>query len=93
MQRQAPIELHGPPERLAPVLDALRRELVAMDGQEPLPLEAIVQRLSLDPQQGEVELVLAVAPRCGTARLAETAFQTLRRLLPETDIYVHHAPA
>lgn len=108
-RRQGPIELAGPPAQLARVLAALRCELqvTAQLGEQPgaqpgrhpaeppaaLPLEAVIQRLSLDPQQGEAELVLAVAPRCGGARLAETAFQILRRLLPETDIYVRHAPA
>jgi hypothetical protein len=37
-----------------------------------------------------VELQLAVDPRCGGAELADAAFQTLRRLLPDTDIYVTH---
>jgi hypothetical protein len=35
-----------------------------------------------------VELRLAVPTDCGGALLADTAFQTLRGLLPDTDIYV-----
>ena len=37
---------------------------------------------------GEVELQLALSRRCGGNDLAERAFQTLRSLLPDTDIYV-----
>jgi hypothetical protein len=50
--------------------------------------DAIVA-LRLEP--GEVELTLSVPPRCGGAELADQAFKTLRRLLPDTDIYVTHA--
>jgi len=37
---------------------------------------------------GEVELQLNVSRHCGGALLADSAFQTLRSLLPDTDIYV-----
>jgi len=40
---------------------------------------------------GEAELTLSFAPACGPGKeLSESAFQTLRRLLPDTDVYVRH---
>ena len=65
-------------------------------------MAALAQRLGFEPgtvglvralhvQPGEVELRLAVHRHCGGAELADTAFQTLRGLLPDTDIYVTHA--
>ena len=46
----------------------------------------LVRSLRLQP--GEVELRLAMPAHCAGAELTDTAFQTLRRLLPDTDIYV-----
>ncbi|MDP1534398.1 MAG: iron-sulfur cluster assembly protein, partial [Rubrivivax sp.] len=47
---------------------------------------------SLRIEGGEAELTVSFAPHCGPAMaLAEQAFQTLRRALPDTDIYVRHA--
>ena len=43
---------------------------------------------ALHVQPGEVELQLNVSRHCGGALLADSAFQTLRGLLPDTDIYV-----
>lgn len=87
--------LEGPPEELATVMQALDHDLslVRHHDQSALPLSrsGLVRSLSLSAD--EVMLVLAVAPRCGGAQLAETAFQTLRRLRPDTDIYVTHATA
>lgn len=45
----------------------------------------------LSVQAGEVDLRLAVGPHCGGALLADAAFQALRALLPDTDIYVSNA--
>ena len=85
----APV-LVGPPERVQEVLAALDRDLgvgaVGADG-----ALGLVHALTL--RDGEAELTLAVARRCGGALLADTAFQTLRRLLPDTDIYVTHLAA
>ncbi|MFO1340247.1 MAG: hypothetical protein U1F53_18805 [Burkholderiaceae bacterium] len=51
--------------------------------------DGLVQALTLTDD--EADLTLA-APPCGLgARLADVAFHTLRRALPNTDIYVHHA--
>lgn len=77
--------LHGPAPQLQRLLAALSQSL-------GLPVEGDQNRVvrSLALGDGEVELQLAVDPRCGGAELADTAFQTLRRLLPDTDIYVTH---
>ena len=47
--------------------------------------------VSLSVQPGEVDLCLAASLHCGGAALADAAFQTLRGLLPDTDIYVNSA--
>jgi len=47
---------------------------------------------ALRAEDGEVELTLTFAPRCGSAsRLAEAAFDALRCTLPNTDVYVMHS--
>ncbi|OYT87054.1 MAG: hypothetical protein CFE46_12590 [Burkholderiales bacterium PBB6] len=80
--------LQGPAEELQRVMQALDQALaVRTDG--GLGASGLIHSLRLD--DGEVELMLTVAPRCGGARLADSAFQALRRLLPDTDIYVRHA--
>jgi hypothetical protein len=74
-------QLSGPADQLARLMAALVLQLgCAPDG------AGLVRSLRLQP--GEVELRLAVSPHCGGAELADTAFQTLRGLLPDTDIYV-----
>ena len=41
---------------------------------------------------GEAELTVTFPAQCGSARvMAEGAFETLRRALPDTDVYVLHA--
>lgn len=43
--------------------------------------------------EGEAELVLNFPRGCGPSRLfAESAFEVLRRELPDTDVFVLHAP-
>jgi hypothetical protein len=81
--------LTGPPGRLQPVMQALVHELGGAlgDGEDGTGL---VRSLRLD--EDEAELALAVPAHCGGGRLADIAFQTLRRLLPNTDVYVTHAP-
>lgn len=77
---QAP-QLSGPADQVARLMAALTTALRgAPDG------AGLVRSLRLQP--GEVELRLAVLPHCGGAVLAEAAFQTLRGLLPDTDIFV-----
>ena len=77
--------LSGPAPELQRLLQALAPRLGFAPG---APEQAGVCGLHVQP--GEVELQLAL-PACGEgARLAETAFDTLRGLLPNTDIYVTH---
>ena len=74
-------QLSGPADQLARLMAALVAQLgCAPDG------AGMVRSLRLQP--GEVELRLAVPAHCAGAELADTAFQTLRGLLPDTDIYV-----
>jgi hypothetical protein len=81
-----PAELIGPQEDLQRVLLALGKRL----GFAPqAPEQAGVRALRLAP--GEAELQLALPAHCAGIEMAETAFDTLRRLLPDTDIYVTRA--
>lgn len=82
---EAPV-LSGPHDEVQRLLDALAQSLTDGEGRSGLGL---VRRLRVEP--GEVELALAVDPHCAGALVADTAFQTLRALLPDTDIYVTHA--
>ena len=79
--------LHGPQDQIERVMAALRTALGNQGGDGV----HLVRALRLD--DGEAELTLAVEPRCGGLALADIAFQTLRQLLPDTDIYVRHAAA
>ncbi|MBI5256350.1 MAG: hypothetical protein HY855_07625 [Burkholderiales bacterium] len=82
---EAPV-LSGPHDEVQRLLDALSLSLASEGGSSGIGL---VRGLRVEP--GEVELALAVDPHCRGAALADTAFQTLRALLPDTDIYVTHA--
>ncbi len=73
-------ELRGP-------ADALQRLLLALTPVLGAPGTSGLVR-ALHVQDGEVELQLAVRADCGGAALADSAFQMLRSLLPDTDIYV-----
>ncbi|MDH4391723.1 MAG: hypothetical protein QE285_09930 [Aquabacterium sp.] len=80
--RSAPV-LTGPADELARLLQALTPVLGALGAR------GLVQ--SLHVLDGEVTLQLAVHADGGGAALADRAFQTLRKLLPDTDIYVQLA--
>ncbi len=73
----------------------LQRVLAALDAEATDDAGGIVGRhcvKSLCISEGEAELTLTFPPSCGSGkRLAESAFATLRRLLPDTDVYVLHA--
>lgn len=75
--------LTGPADELARLQRALTPVLGA------LASSGLVRALRV--QDGEVELQLAVGADCGGAALADDAFHALRRLLPDTDIYVQLA--
>jgi len=77
-----PPRLSGPGDELQRLLAGLAPALGFGDGQGA----GIVRALQVLP--GEVDLQLAVSRHCGGALLADAAFQTLRGLLPDTDIYV-----
>lgn len=83
--------LIGPPDEVQRVMQALVHDLGSALGGEG-DGTGLVRSLRLDTQIDEAELSLAVPAHCGGGRLADMAFQTLRRLLPNTDIYVSHAP-
>lgn len=72
--------LTGPADELARLLTALTPVLGTLDG------SSLVRSLTV--QDGEVELQLALRADCGGAALADSAFQVLRGMLPDTDIYV-----
>ncbi len=76
-------QLSGPADEVQRLLTALRPLLGAAEA------GGLVQALRVQP--GEVELQLARRASCaggGGGALADSAFQTLRSLLPDTDIYV-----
>jgi hypothetical protein len=77
--------LDGPPELLGRVLGELTRVLDAEAG-GCVSARDFVHALRLE--DGEAELRLGVLPDAAGRALMDTAFQTLRRLLPDTDIYV-----
>lgn len=71
--------------------DVLARLMSALAGQPGFEAGTTGLVRALKVQPGEVELQLTVDRRCGGAELSDTAFQTLRGLLPDTDIYVLNA--
>ncbi len=80
--------LHGDAAALDRVLAALRT-IDAPNGTGNLVDAGQIVGLHIGPD--EAELSLAFAPRCGVhQQAAEAAFQALRRLLPDTDVYVTH---
>jgi len=82
-------QLAGQQALIARVLRELDRRVV-----DPVAGRGIVGLQwvrALRIEDGEAELTLSFAPVCGPAQeLSESAFQTLRRLLPDTDVYVRH---
>jgi len=77
-------QLTGPADELQRLLTALTPLLGAAQ------TSGLVRALHVQP--GEVELQLSLRADCGGAQLADSAFQTLRGLLPDTDIYVRTDP-
>ena len=76
----------GPQAEVQRVMQALARRL---GFQADAPELAGVRSLRI--ADGEVELQLAGPLGCAGSERAETAFDTLRSLLPDTDLYVIHA--
>jgi metal-sulfur cluster biosynthetic enzyme len=81
--------LQGDTAVLAQALQALRQVVDLESGGNLVDLH-LVQSLHI--QDGEADLRLTFPRSCGPSRLmAEEAFQVLRRLLPDTDVYVRLA--
>ncbi len=83
-----PPQLSGRSDELARLMAALAPRL-GFAADAGLSTAGLVRSLQVLP--GEVTLQLAVGRHCGGQALAEAAFETLRGLLPDTDIYVTHA--
>lgn len=79
-----PPRLVGPPDALNRLMAALAPRL----GFEMVPGAGAGPVRALAVLPGEVTLELDVSRHCGGQGLVDTAFQTLRTLLPDTDIYV-----
>ncbi len=78
--------LQGPADAVQRVLHGLRR--VGDDDGGNLVDRQWIRSLSL--VEGEVDLTLSLSARSAEGRrLCEQAFAELRRLLPDTDVYVH----
>jgi hypothetical protein len=81
-------ELAGPADMLQRVLHGLES---VVDHQGVNLVERRWIR-SLRVADGEADLTLSLSPRGHEAReLMERSFGVLRHLLPDTDVYVHHA--
>jgi hypothetical protein len=79
-------QLSGPADEVQRLMAALA-PVLGFDGESgPRAAAGLVRALKLLP--GEVELQLAVGRHCGGVTLADSAFEALRSLLPDTDIYV-----
>lgn len=83
-----PTRLSGPPERVEHLRAALEAAVAGCMGRPPA---GWLRELRLD----DGEAFVGVAPHLGHDGIesAEIAFDTLRRLLPDTDIYVGAARA
>jgi hypothetical protein len=82
-------ELRGDPTALARVLGALAGVRDEATGLSIVEARCVGALRLVD---GEAELELTVSPRCGSGRrVFEDAFQALRSVLPDTDVYVRQA--
>ncbi len=80
--------LAGPAETVQRVLRGLRS---VADGEGGNLVDRHWIR-SLRVQDGEADLTLTLSMHnCHGRELAERSFDVLRRLLPDTDVFVHHA--
>lgn len=82
-------QFSGAEASLRRVIESLRSVVDADAGASIVDLHLVK---SLRIEDGEAELTVTFPPGCDTARqLADDAFQAMRRMLPDTDIYVRHA--
>lgn len=77
--------LQGPHDGLQRVLGALGSSIQSAFGR-PVPPGEWLQALELGDGEASVQLRRDLG--CRTKDVAGTAFETLRRLLPDTDIYI-----
>ena len=80
-----PPRLTGDPAQVRHVIDAIGTALHARIGWR-LPVNVWLRELRLDDGEAFVAISTEMGGACGHS--AEVAFDTLRRILPDTDIYV-----
>lgn len=80
-----PPELHGPADKIDRLLDRLHP---AIDAEFGRPVQDGEWLRSVDLLDGEVFVRLQSGLGCHAREVAEITFDALRRLLPDTDIYV-----
>ena len=78
-------QLSGDPARIGSLLAVLAPQMDALFGR-PVSPGVWLASLSLSP--GEARLALAAGLDCHAAAVAELAFDAMRRLLPDTDLYI-----
>lgn len=83
-------QLQGPPQAVQAILGALAPRVDAEFG-ATVPLGAWLRRLQLE--RGEAVLTLAPGLTQHGHAIGAHAFDVLRRLLPDTDLYVGVEPA
>lgn len=83
-----PPQLRGESESLQRVIGALQAALNAQVGLDA-PANAWLRALRLEGDEAELSLAPGL-PHCGV-EIAQAAFDTLKGLLPDTDIYVRTA--
>jgi hypothetical protein len=80
-----PPELHGSAEKIHRLLDRLHP---AIDAEFGRPVQDGEWLRSIDLHEGEAFVRLQSGLGCHAREVAELTFDALRRLLPDTDIYV-----
>lgn len=85
-----PPRLVGPADQVQRVLAALETDMARALGAR-WPIRGWLRELRL--QEGEAVLAFTPELCAGDSEAAEVAFATLRRVLPDTDIYVGAASA
>jgi hypothetical protein len=78
-------DLHGPAEKIGRLLDRLHP---AIDAEFGRPVQDGEWLKSIDLLDGEAFVRLQAGLGCHAREVAELTFDVLRRLLPDTDIYV-----
>ena len=77
--------LSGDAARIEPLLARLAPQMEQVFGQ---PVDAGVWLASLSVSPGQAHLTLAPGLACRAGLVAELAFEAMRELLPDTDLYI-----